>query len=448
MATVTAISEIDLPAMLVRAFGVVRTQDKGIVPFKPFKWQNDYLEAAKVHPKIIIDKSREIGSSTIAVLNYTAETVLDGGDFLIASYKKESAQFLYETAALFLDNLIKEVAKVGFPIRYKANTKTELIIENNGAHIKAMEMSPKVGRSFRFMRLLATEIAFWDNPRESWQALQGAGVRNSRITIESTPNPDDARGELFEELLQNPEFFKMEEDWHANPFHDEKWYREKRITMTEREFAQEYECDHTRSASGNLVIPLSDYYKALEVEPKHGKKEFGVDVARFGDDESVIVFRDGGFLEFHTYRKNDTQELADEIANLFYMKQPERIKIDAVGVGAGVVDALNRKNLPCEIVEVDESMKAMDEGRYFNARAEMYFHLREKIMRGELRLPDDSTLKEEIFHTHYKHNKNRIQIESKEQIKKAIGHSPDKLDALALAVYNRDEEVIAAMLGG
>ena len=438
MATATMIREIDLPAMLVRAFGVVRTQDKGIVPFKPFKWQNDYLEAAKVHPKIIIDKSREIGSSTIAVLNYTAETVLNGGDFLIASYKKESAQFLYEIAKLFLDNLKKEVGKVGFSIDYKVDTKTELIIKNNGAHIKAMEMTPKAGRSFRAMRILITEIAFWDNPRESWQALTGTGVKNTRITIESTPNTDEAKGELFEELLQNPLFYKIRADWRENPMHDEEWHRMKLLELGETRFAREYECDHTRSASGNLVIPLSDYYKALEVEPKHGKREFGVDVARFGDDESVIVFRDGGFLEFHTYKKNDTQELADEIANLFYMRQPERIKIDAVGVGAGVVDALNRKNLPCEIVEVNESMSAIKADKYLNARAEMYFQLRKEIMQGTVKLPKDEQLKEEIFHTHYKHNKNRIQIESKEQIKKAIGHSPDRLDALALAVYDRE----------
>ena len=438
---VKTVSEIDLPAMLVRSFGIIRTQDKGIIPFKPFEWQNDYLEAVKIHPKVIIDKSREIGSSTIAVLNYTAETALNGGDFLIASYKKDSAQFLYETAKLFLDNLKKEIAKVGFPINYKVNTKTELIIENNGAHIKAMEMTPKVGRSFRFMRLLATEIAFWDNPRESWQALTGAGIANSRITVESTPNPDDVRGELFEEFLVNSEFHKLEEDWRANPSHDEEWEKEKRAIMTDREFAQEYEHDHTRSASGNLVIPLKSFYESINKEVSEGKREFGVDVARFGDDFSVVVMRNGGKTEFRVFRKNDTQELADEVANLAYQKYPERIKIDAVGVGAGVVDALKRKHLNCEIVEVNESMKAIDD-KYVNARAEMYFQLREQIMKGNVSLPNDEELKEEVLHTHYKHNKDRIQIESKEQIKKAIKHSPDKLDALALAFYDREAEVI------
>ena len=437
---VKTVSKIDLPVMLVRSFGIIRTQDKGIIPFKPFKWQNDYLEAVKMYPKVIIDKSREIGSSTIAVLNYTAETALNGGDFLIASYKKDSAQFLYETAKLFLDNLKKEIAKVGFPINYKVNTKTELIIENNGAHIKAMEMTPKVGRSFRFMRLLATEIAFWDNPRESWQALTGAGIANSRITVESTPNPDDVRGELFEELLVNPEFHKLEEDWRANPSHDEEWEKEKRAIMTDREFAQEYEHDHTRSASGNLVIPLKSFYDSINKEVSEGRREFGVDVARFGDDSSVVVMRNGGKTEFKVFKKNDTQELADEVANLAYQRYPERIKIDAVGVGAGVVDALKRKHLNCEIVEVNESMKAIDD-KYVNARAEMYFQLREQIMKGNVSLPNDEELKEEVLHTHYKHNKNRIQIESKEQIKAKIKHSPDKLDALALAFYDRDEVI-------
>ena len=445
---ITAIKKIDLPELFVRRFGVIRTQSEGIVPFTPFEWQNEYLEAAKTHDRIVIDKSREIGSSTIAVLNYTAETALFGGDFLIASYKKDSAMFLFETAKLFLENLIKKVRSVGYPISYNVNTKTELIL-NNGSHIKAMEMTPTVGRSFRYRRLLATEIAFWKNPFQSWQALQGADVKGARVTVESTPNPDEPEGALFEELINNPLYYKIEADWRVNPNHDEEWHKRKLKGMTDREFAQEYEHNHKKSAGGNLVIPLSSYYECLNKENvPAGEKEFGVDVARFGDDDSVVVIRNGGRTRFLTYRKNDTQELADEVANLFYQEYPQKIKIDAVGVGAGVVDALNRKNLPCEIVEVNESMKATDEKQYFNARAEMYFQLREQIMAGKASIPDDEELKQEIFHTHYKHNKDRIQIESKEQIKKAIKHSPDRLDALALAFYDRDEEVIAAVLGG
>lgn len=431
------IKAVDLPEILVRRFAVVRTQNKGIIPFVPFKWQEEYLEAAKTHDHIIIDKSRDIGSSTVATLLYTAETVLFGGDFLIASYKKESAAFLYETAALFLDNLKKEMLKVGFEITYKVNTKTELIL-GNGAHIKAMEMSPKVGRSFRYKRLLATEIAFWDNARISWKALQGAGVKNARETIESTPNPDDVRGELFEELLDNPLYYKISVDWRGNPAHDENWKKSKMMTMTEREFAQEYEHDHTRSASGNLVIPLSVYYDAVKKEVENGEVEFGVDVARFGDDSSVIAIRNGGNVRFITFRKIDTQELTDEVVNLIFTEHPVRVKIDAVGVGAGVVDSLRRKNLPCEIVEVNEGTKAVDE-KYTNARAEMYFQLREQMMAGKVSIPDDEDLKEEIFHTHYKHNKDRIQIESKDEIRKKIKRSPDKFDALALAFYEREE---------
>ena len=435
----TNIKETDLPAMIVRSFGVIRTQDKGIVPFKPFIWQNYYLESAKKHPHIIIDKSREIGSSTIAVLNYTAETVLNGGDFLIASYKKESAQFLYETARLFLDNLKKELMKVNFYIDYDINTKTELIIRNNGAHIKAMEMSPKVGRSFRFMRLLATEIAFWDNAYESWQALTGAGVANAHITVESTSNPDDVKGGLFEELLANPAFYKITQDYTGNPAHDIAWRTEKINEIGKTRFRREYMCDHTRSKSGNLVVPILDYYTALKIKPVHGVKHMGVDVARYGNDSSIICIINGNDVSFIKYKDKSTTELAQIIDNTIRIEKPTDCNLDAIGVGAGTYDILadqDFSNIGTAINGVIASEKAFDSNKYINKRAEMYFQLQKVFSLKALHIPEDEALKEEIFHTHYKYHGKQLQVENKEQIKKAIGHSPDELDALAMANYN------------
>ena len=145
----------DLPEAIIEEFGVVRTQDKGIIPIQLFDWQKEFLNIRKEHKKIILLKSRDVGSSTIATLDFMARVVLFGGDFLIASYKKESSEFLFETAKHFLDSIAGNIKGI-----YKVDTKNEIVL-SNGSHIKAMEMTEKVGRSFRFRYLLATEMAFW-----------------------------------------------------------------------------------------------------------------------------------------------------------------------------------------------------------------------------------------------------------------------------------------------
>jgi len=443
------IDRIDLPEVLVSNYAYIRTQDRNIIKFIPYPWQKDFLELRRKYKRIVIDKSRDIGSSTIAVLDFTARALLFGGDFLIASYKRDSASFLFETAQLFLQRLkeqmreYKEFSELSPYFELEEDTKHSLIIKSTGSHIKAMEMTEKVGRSFRYKYALFTEIAHWQNPRDSYKALTGAGVADAEEVIESTRNVDEPEGELFEELLENPDYYKLEFDYKVNPAHDAEWERDKRSKLTPREFAQEFEHSGERSASGNLVIPLDAYYRAINRDIPEGLPvELGVDVARFGDDESVVTIRKGNKTTKQIFfRLTDTMQLADEVYSIYINENATAVKVDAIGIGAGVVDALKRKE-ELNTVEINESQSPLDE-KYQNARAEMYFNIREKAMSDEISIPNDPELKTEISYTHYKTNKTRIQIEAKEDIKKKIGRSPDRADSLALAFYDRSGAIMA-----
>lgn len=435
------IDRIALPEILVSNYAYIRTQDRNIIKFESYPWQKDFLKFRQQYKRIIINKSRDIGSSTIAVLDFTARALLFGGDFLIASYKKESASFLFETAQLFLQKLkeqmrkYKEFSNLSPYFELEEDTKHSLIIKSTGSHIKAMEMTEKVGRSFRYKYALFTEIAHWQNPRDSYKALTGAGVADAEEVIESTRNIDEPEGELFEELLENPDYYKLVLDYKVNLTHDAEWEKDKRGKLTPREFAQEYECSGERSASGNLVIPLDAYYRAINRDISEGLPvELGGDVARYGDDESVLTIRKGNKTEPQIiYKHIDLMQLADEWYSVYMNKKAEAIKVDAIGIGAGVVDALKRKGI--NVIEVNESQSPADE-KYQNARAEMYFNIREKAMNDEISIPDDPELKTEVSYTHYKTNSQmRIQIEAKDDIKKKIGRSPDRADSLALAFY-------------
>src|SRR5664280_306441 len=250
----------DKGCKMLEHIGHVRTQDQGVIPLVLFPWQKEYVHAKLDNDLVALLKSREIGSSTVATILDTFLAIVYGGDDGIASYKKESAKALFEVADVFLDNLPEP-----WNLLAKRTKDTDYhMVLANGAHITAVEMTPKVGRSFRFKHLLASEIAFWASPRESWQAITGSGVAGTTITAESTPNPGP-EGALFESLLDNPAWFRVEQDFHGNPAHTEAWRVAKLAELDgdEERFAQEYTCSLNKASMNKSVIPLASIIAAM-----------------------------------------------------------------------------------------------------------------------------------------------------------------------------------------
>jgi hypothetical protein len=158
----------------------------------------------------------------------------------------------------------------------------------------------------------------------------------------------------------------------------------------------------------------------------------GVDVARFGDDQSVVVIRTGRDAEskpMMRYRGVDTMTLASEVARLASDYKPDTIFIDGGGVGGGVVDRC--RQLAVEVMEINFGSKATMP-QYANMRAQCWGNLKQALTDG-MRLPDDPDLKSDLTSVEYGYNiRNQIQLEKKEDMKKRGLHSPDIADALAL----------------
>ena len=158
----------------------------------------------------------------------------------------------------------------------------------------------------------------------------------------------------------------------------------------------------------------------------------GVDVARFGDDRSVIWMRQGRDADTpgrKVYQRMDTMQLVGEVARLANEKRPDAIFVDGGGVGGPVVDRL--RQLGFDVIEVNFGAKATQRG-YANMRAQMWGNLRQALGDG-IRLPDDPDLVTDLTGVEYGYNlRNDIQLESKEQMKKRGMASPDLADALAL----------------
>lgn len=160
------------------------------------------------------------------------------------------------------------------------------------------------------------------------------------------------------------------------------------------------------------------------------QKRLGVDVARFGDDRTVIFPRQGlASFKPVEMRGARSHEIAAKVINAKIKWGSEMEFVDGTGgFGAGVVDALYQAQYSPQ--EVHFSSKATDP-RYFNKRAEIHFRLAEWIKRGGA-IPNDSTLIRELSAITYTLKNGKLLLEDKDQIKERLGFSPDLADALAL----------------
>lgn len=161
----------------------------------------------------------------------------------------------------------------------------------------------------------------------------------------------------------------------------------------------------------------------------------GVDVARFGDDETVISFRrsrDAHSEPWIVLRKLDTMEVAARVAHHYQRVKPDAVFVDETGVGAGVVDRLRQLGVPITAVNFGGKPDDLTNAKVRNKRAEMWVRMREWL-KGQVSIPDDDRLAAELTSVEYKHDENNaILLERKEDMRKRGLPSPDRADALAL----------------
>ena len=111
--------------------------------------------------------------------------------------------------------------------------------------------------------------------------------------------------------------------------------------------------------------------------------------------------------------------------------------VDSNGIGAGVASRMEELNK--HPLRFYGSGSPHDFDTFINARAEAYWLVREMLRKGELILPDDDLLKEELLAQRLKpRSDGKIQLVDKKEISKLIGRSPDRADAIVMAIYQLD----------
>ena len=194
------------------------------------------------------------------------------------------------------------------------------------------------------------------------------------------------------------------------------------------------------SESEDTLIPLKLVELAAKsetstlAEQDEQGVELGVDVARFGSDRTAICVRRGAeILSLESFGRQDTMGTAGRVASMAREYSPQAIRVDEIGIGAGVVDRLRELEIK-NVVGVNVARKASRSEQFVNLRAELYDGLRERFAGKRISIPDDSDLISQLASVKYSFNSSgQMRIEGKDELRARGERSPDLADAVMLA---------------
>ena len=255
------------PSYFINNYTKISHPIRGQIPFKTYDFQDQLLEDFNNYRFNIILKARQLGISTITA-GYVAWMMLFHKDknILVMATKFQTAANLVKKVKSIMKNLPEwmQIASIEIDNR----TSFEL---NNGSQIKASTTSGDAGRSEALSLLVIDEAAHVEGLDELWTGLYPTLSTGGRCIALSTPN---GVGNWFHQTyidadLGNNDFFPTNLPWDVHPDRDEEWFEEETKNMSQRQIAQEYQCNF--NASGETVIHPDDMARIKEnlVDPEY-----------------------------------------------------------------------------------------------------------------------------------------------------------------------------------
>jgi len=254
-------------------------------------------------------------------------------------------------------------------------------------------------------------------------------------------NPISLDGMLYEAAVNQRERWTVIEitgdpdDPTRSPRVDIEWARNQ-IALYGRDnpWVKAYVLGRFPPASINTLLSVDEVREAMKrTAPEHSwnwaQKRCGVDVARFGDDRTVI-FKRQGLMSWppHVLRNEDTMAIADRIGMIRREWNTELDLVDDTGHwGHGVIDKL--RTMGHNPLAVIFHAKPGEE-RFGTKRDEMWLKMADWVKAGGC-LPDVPELVAELTVPTYTFVGGKLKVEDKDQIKKRLQRSPDLADALA-----------------
>lgn len=209
------------------------------------------------------------------------------------------------------------------------------------------------------------------------------------------------------------------------------------------------------SSDEDGVIPLAwieaanERWRAWDDEGRPqapGRKAVGVDVARSGSDKTVMALRDGSVVtELRHSSLENTMQTTGRVIGIVTVAPERRPVVDVIGIGAGVVDRLREQGITVEAFNASEGTDRRDhsgELGFTNTRSAAWWNLRELLdpaYGADLALPPDDRLTGDLTAPRWRvMSGGRIQVESKDEIRKRLGRSTDDGDAVVQAAWDGD----------
>lgn len=398
--------------------------------YSPREWQDTVSRNKKRFNVVVVH--RRAGKSEVGVVELLHEALHAERRSSDAPFFVYVAPYLKQAKALAWDRLKTYARRLSLKI---VESDLSITCPHNGAKIQVIGAdNPDALRGVGLDGVVLDELK--DVKPEVWYEilLPALSDRRGWALFIGTPKGINLLTELFYYGASHPR------DWHTAVFSvyetgvfTEAEIAELKSQMGEAEFAREFLCDMTAAGEDQLISigmveeATRKLYRAEQYESS--PKILGVDVARFGDDRSVLCPRQG-LVCFppKVFKGLDNMALTGHIVAAIKRWRPDAVFID-VGGGSGVIDRL--RQLGHDVVEVNFGAHATD-SQYANKRAEMWFRMRQWFEAGGA-IPNIVELKQDISAPNYKFNpSNKYILESKEDLKKRILRSPDMGDALAL----------------
>lgn len=419
-----------------------------IVPFVTFPRQQAFLlwllSKWQHRQNGLVEKSRDMGVSWLCIAFAVWMWLFYPGVAVGFGSRKEEyvddlndPKSLFWKARKFLECLPEEFRPVGWNEKKHAPYMT-LANPENGSFIFG-EAGDNIGRGARASVYFVDESAFIEHQDSVDAAL--SQTSNCRLDV-STPN---GAGNAFYRKRHSGKVDVFVFDWHDDPRKDNAWYEKQVNDLDAVVVAAEIDRNY-ESSVGNAFISGTLVDEAMRRGPAEvramGGLRVGVDVARFGDDRTSIVFRRGRvLLKLVRLSKQDVVQVASHVRSEIqaFREMPEQIAVDTIGIGAGVADILRgwypdrtepRTGRRIKLVADINSSLRMSNGQQYNLRAFMWAEMKTWLEGASI--PNDQELRSDLTALRYGFKGGELLLESKDDAKKRGVKSPDDGDALAL----------------
>lgn len=474
--------------LFAKNFLKIRTKSGCIEPFI-FNRAQEYLhqrledqKEATGKVRALILKGRQQGCSTyVQSRDFHIVVTSQGKKAFILTHEAEATKNLFDMTKRYNDEMPEGL----IPIPDTSSAKELNFKALNSGYAVGTAGNKSVGRSQTIQVFHGSEVAYWPNAEEHAKGILQAVANEpgTEIILESTAN---GIGNYFYNMWQaaisgQSDFQAIFIPWYWQPEYrafaganeticlsDEEqefieqhgkdgltaehllWRRKKLLEFSnDHETAKElFNVEYPMTALDAFRNPVADrFIKApLVMRARKNRVEsrsplvIGVDPAISDHDRTGIIRRRGRrAYGLETHYNLNTMEIASLIRRIIDKEHPDKVCIDCIGVGAGVVDRL--KELGYDMVEgVNVARNANERDKFRNLRAELWHDMREWLAQEmPVEIPDSDELLGDLTSLGYKYDSShRLQIESKDELRKRGMKSPDTADALALTFYMGD----------